>query len=59
MLAWMAAWFGSSDSLQLDRQMRHDIEVVVDRLVIKPGVRPRLAEAVEQALKLGHGTMCW
>ena len=46
-----------SDSLQLDRQMRHDIEVVVDRLVIKPGLRPRLAEAVEQALKLGHGTL--
>ncbi len=46
-----------SDSLQLDRQMRHDIEVVVDRLVIKPGVRPRLAEAVEQALKLGQGTL--
>ncbi len=44
-----------SDSLQLDRQMRHDIEVVIDRLVAKPGVRPRLAEAVEQALKLGHG----
>ena len=46
-----------NDALQLDRQMRHDIEVVVDRLVIKPGLRPRLAEAVEQALKLGHGTL--
>ncbi len=46
-----------SDSLQLDRQMRHDIEVVVDRLVIKPNVRSRLAEAVEQALKLGQGTL--
>ncbi|MHB0957758.1 MAG: excinuclease ABC subunit UvrA [Pirellulaceae bacterium] len=46
-----------SDTLQLDRQMRHDIEVVVDRLVAKPGVRPRLAEAVEQALKLGQGTL--
>ncbi len=46
-----------SDSLQLDRQMRHDIEVVVDRLVAKPGTRPRLAEAVEQALKLGQGTL--
>ncbi|MFW6169273.1 MAG: excinuclease ABC subunit UvrA [Planctomycetota bacterium] len=46
-----------SDSLQLDRRMRHDIEVVVDRLVNRPGVRTRLAEAVEQALKLGHGTL--
>ncbi len=46
-----------SDSLRLDRQMRHDIEVVIDRLVIKPGLRARLSEAVEQALKLGQGTM--
>lgn len=46
-----------SDTLQLDRQMRHDIEVVVDRLVIQPGMRTRLAEAVEQALKLGNGTI--
>ncbi len=46
-----------SDTLQLDRHMRHDIEVVIDRLVARPSVRPRLAEAVEQALKLGHGTL--
>ena len=30
-----------TDDLQLDRQMRHNIEVVVDRLVAGPGVRPR------------------
>ena len=46
-----------SDDLKLDRQMRHDIEVVIDRLQIKPTVRPRLAEAVELALKIGKGTM--
>src|SRR3954451_20232023 len=46
-----------SDELSLDRQMRHDIEVVVDRLVMKADVRPRLAEAVELALKLGKGNM--
>ena len=46
-----------NDDLQLDRQMRHDIEVVIDRLVAKPGVRRRLAEAVELALKSGKGTM--
>ena len=46
-----------SETLSLDRQMRHDIEVVVDRLVIKSGVRARLSEAVEQALKLGQGTL--
>ena len=46
-----------SDHLQLDRQMRHDIQVVIDRLTVKPDVRPRLAEAVDLALKLGRGTM--
>src|SRR5688572_18210811 len=46
-----------SDNLSLDRQMRHDIEVVVDRLVIKGDVRPRLAEAVELALRMGKGNL--
>ncbi|MAT72128.1 MAG: excinuclease ABC subunit A [Planctomycetaceae bacterium] len=46
-----------SDELSLDRQMRHDIEVVVDRLTAGPSVRPRLAEAVELALKLGEGNL--
>ncbi len=40
----------------LDRFRRHDIEVVVDRLVIRPGLRPRLAEALELALTTGEGT---
>ena len=46
-----------SDNLRLDRQMRHDIEVVVDRLVAGPNIRPRLAEAVELALRLGNGNL--
>ncbi len=46
-----------TDNLQLDRQMRHDIEVVVDRLAIKKGIRARLAEAVELALKIGKGNL--
>src|SRR2546423_5369427 len=46
-----------SDDLSLDRQMRHDIEVVVDRLVMKSDVRPRLAEAVELALRMGKGNL--
>lgn len=46
-----------NDDLRLDRQMRHDIEVVIDRLEIKANVRPRLAEAVELALTIGKGTM--
>jgi excinuclease ABC subunit A len=46
-----------SDNLALDRQMRHDIEVVVDRLVNGPTIRTRLAEAVELALKMGEGNL--
>jgi len=46
-----------NDDLNLDRQMRHNIEVVIDRLEIKQDVRSRLAEAVDLALKIGEGTM--
>jgi excinuclease ABC subunit A len=46
-----------TDDLALDRQMRHDIEVVIDRLVAGPSVRTRLAEAVELGLKLGEGNL--
>ena len=41
----------------LDRRMRHDIEVVIDRLEMTADIRSRLAEAVELALKIGDGTM--
>jgi len=41
----------------LSRNIRHHIEVVVDRLTLSTNVRPRLAEAVENALKLGDGTL--
>lgn len=46
-----------TDDLQLDRQMKHTIEVVVDRLVAGKTGRSRLAEAVENALKLADGTL--
>jgi excinuclease ABC subunit A len=46
-----------SDSLALDRQMRHHIEVVIDRLVAGPTIRARLAEAVDLALKTGDGEL--
>jgi len=46
-----------TDDLRLDRQMRHNIEVVIDRLVSGPKIRPRLAEAVELALRLGEGNL--
>ncbi|MCO6456797.1 MAG: excinuclease ABC subunit UvrA, partial [Pirellulaceae bacterium] len=44
-----------ADDPRLDRQMRHDIEVVVDRLTVKPATRPRLAESLDLALKQGKG----
>ncbi|MCA9260688.1 MAG: excinuclease ABC subunit UvrA, partial [Planctomycetales bacterium] len=46
-----------SDSLSLDRQLRHDIEVVVDRLTNTNQVRARLAEAVDLALDVGEGNL--
>ena len=46
-----------ADDLALDRQIKHDIEVVIDRLKAGPAIRRRLAEAVEAALKLGEGTV--
>ncbi len=46
-----------TDNLALDRQIKHNIEVVIDRLKAGPSVRPRLAEAVEAALKLGEGSL--
>ena len=46
-----------SDDLNLDRQMRHNIEVVVDRLSISREARARIAEAVELALGIGKGNL--
>jgi excinuclease ABC subunit A len=46
-----------ADDLKLDKQMRHFIEVVIDRLIAGKVTRNRLAEAVEQALKLSGGTL--
>ncbi len=39
----------------LDKKFKHDIEVVVDRLVIRPDLGPRLADSLETALKLADG----
>jgi len=43
------------DEIKLDRYRIHNIEVVVDRLVIKPEIKNRLADSVETALKIGKG----
>src|SRR5438876_5425112 len=46
-----------TDDLKLDRRIQHDIAVVIDRLETEAKIRPRLAEAVEQALALGDGSL--
>lgn len=42
---------------KLGRHNRHNIEVVIDRLTLRDGIRARLAEAVEGALQIGGGTL--
>src|SRR5262249_19288590 len=41
----------------LDKKFTHDIDVVVDRLVVRPDIATRLADSLEQALKLADGLM--
>ena len=45
------------DTTELDRSKPHDLDVVVDRIVLKEGVKGRLTESVELALKVGEGRM--
>ncbi len=46
-----------TDDLKLDKKIKHTIEIVIDRLANSPGVRVRLAEAVDAALALGDGNL--
>jgi len=39
-----------SDDIEMDRKKKHDIDIIVDRLIIKPEIRNRLADSVEIAL---------
>ena len=43
-----------SDDIQIDRKKKHNIELIVDRLVIKDDIRSRLTESVETALKYAN-----
>ena len=45
------------DELVLDRARAHDLDVVVDRIVVKEGIKGRLTDSVELALKLGEGRL--
>ncbi|MDI6782144.1 MAG: excinuclease ABC subunit UvrA, partial [bacterium] len=46
-----------SEKISLDKNKKHILEVVVDRLVIKEGIVPRLADSVETAMKLSKGRL--
>ncbi|MDP7321042.1 MAG: excinuclease ABC subunit UvrA [Bacteriovoracaceae bacterium] len=45
------------DSLSLEKNKKNNLEVVIDRLVVKEGIKARLTDSVEQTLKLGDGNM--
>ncbi|HBG66461.1 MAG TPA: excinuclease ABC subunit UvrA, partial [Treponema sp.] len=45
------------DSVKLDKQKKHTIEIVVDRIVLKEGIRKRLADSVETVLKSANGIL--
>ena len=45
----------SSDEIVLDKQKKHNIEIVVDRLVVREGIEKRLTDSLETALKMAKG----
>ncbi len=47
-----------SEQFELDKNKKHNIFVVIDRLIIKDGIRGRLYEAIENASKLSKGKVC-
>ena len=46
-----------NDTIQLEKNKKHTIEVVVDRLIVREGMEQRLADSLETALKLGEGVV--
>ena len=47
--------FELSEDIKLDKNIKHSISVVVDRLIVKDGIRKRLTDSLETALKLAEG----
>ena len=45
----------AGEEIQLEKNKKHTIEVVIDRLIIRSEIRPRMAESMEVALKMGQG----
>ena len=48
---------GLDEEIKLDKQVKHNISVVVDRLVVKEGIAKRLTDSVETALSLAGGLL--
>jgi excinuclease ABC subunit A len=48
-------YYEIADAPQLDKKLKHDIDVVVDRIAVRPGIEARLAESFETALELADG----
>ncbi|MBL0922952.1 MAG: excinuclease ABC subunit UvrA [Sphingomonadaceae bacterium] len=48
-------FYAIEEAPALDKKYKHDIEVVVDRIVVKDGIQTRLADSFEQALRLAEG----
>lgn len=46
-----------SEEIKLDKNKKHNIEIVVDRLVVKPGIEKRLTDSIENVLNLAEGLM--
>ena len=46
-----------SENITLDKNIKHNIEIVVDRLVVKPGIEKRLTDSVETVLNLAEGLL--
>lgn len=46
-----------SEEITLDKNIKHNIEIIVDRLVIKPGIEKRLTDSVENVLELAEGLL--
>ena len=46
-----------SEEITLDKNIKHNIEIIVDRLIVKPGIEKRLTDSVESVLSLAEGLL--
>ena len=46
-----------SEEIKLDKNIKHNIEIIVDRLVVKPGIEKRLSDSIESVLNLSDGLL--